>query len=459
MALHFYYNGHTYEIETAPLGWDDAAINADALSWNDSGRMAGAGGGAFVVPAYLSVIGSSAENTAIFKNLKASLGAGMSTAADGGGASYAWLGGSDWMAEGAWEWLDGSSLASGYQNWGSGTLGSEPDDFGGSQDFLAMGVGKWPAPSGGLGAAGQWNDLDGSNLLWSVIEWDGLFGTSAADKLIGTADGDVIDGGAGNDMIRAGEGDDVIYLGTGNDNVNAGNGDNVVFAEVGVVDDNDGDDRIVAGSGDDFIASGTGNDSVKAGDGDNFVIGGSGDDKIFTGAGNDVIDQDGYYIEDGVESSGNDTIKTGAGDDLIFLGEGADKVWGGQGSDTFVFDQLFDPVVKTEYQQDGASVNQVTKVSVHRIFDFDASTDKLGFDIDEFESLAGFTATNFVKGPGMNAASPNETGVDDFLVYDTASGRLYYDADGNGAAEAPVLLGIIKGRMADFDASDIELFA
>lgn len=459
MALHFYYNGHTYEIETAPLSWDEAEANADALSWNDSGRMAGAGGGAFLVPASLSVVSSSAENAAILKNLKASVPGGVSTAPDGGNAGYVWLGASDAASEGDWTWLGGSSLAAGYQNWGSGSLGSEPDDFGGLQDFLAMGVGKWPAPAGGMGAPGQWNDLDGSNLLWSVIEWDGLIGTTGADKLVGTAGDDVIDGNAGNDTIRAGEGDDIIYMGRGNDNVNAGNGDNIVFAEVGVVDDNDGDDRIVAGSGDDFIASGTGNDSVKAGDGDNFVIGGSGDDKIFTGSGNDVIDQDGYYVEEGVEASGNDTIKTGAGDDLIFLGEGADKVWGGKGSDTFVFDQLFDPVVTTEYQQDGASVNQVTKVSVHRILDFDTSTDKLGFDAEEFESLAGFTATNFVKGRGMSAASSNETGVDDFLIYDTASGRLYYDADGNQSAEAPVLLGIVKGRMADFDASDIEIFA
>lgn len=456
MAMHFYYNGHTYEIETAPLTWDAASANALSLAWSDGGRLEAVGAGAMRVSSYLSMIDSSAENATILKNLKASVTKGAPTALDGGGATYLWLGASDVQSEGSWQWLDGRLLGSGYQNWGAGSLGSEPDNFGGMQDFLAIATGKWPAPAGGLGSPGQWNDLDGANLLWSVVEWDGLIGTVGNDKLVGTAGDDVIDGNAGNDTIKAGEGHDVIYMGAGNDNVDTGNGDNLVFADIGVEDANDGSDRIKAGSGDDFIASGTDNDNVRAGDGNNVVIGGSGDDIITTGAGNDIIDPDGYYTEDGVAASGNDTIKTGAGDDLIFLGEGADKVWGGAGSDTFVFDTLFTPPSTTVFKQDGT---QVTKTSVHRINDFDASVDKLGFDANEFQSLAGFTATNFVKGSGLTGASPNETGVDDFLIYDTASGKLYYDEDGNQAGSAPVLLGVVTGRMADLDASDIVIFA
>lgn len=454
MAMHFYYNGHTYEIETAQLGWDDASANALGLAWNDGGRLGGDIELPLIVPSYLSIIGSAAENAAILKNLKASVAKGATTAADGGGASYLWLGASDVQSEGSWQWLDGTLLGAGYQNWGSGSLGGEPDDFGGMQDFLAIATGKWPAPAGGLGAPGQWNDLDGANLLWSVVEWDGLIGTPSNDKLTGTAGDDVIDGNDGHDNIKAGDGDDIIYMGKGNDKVHAGNGNNIVFAEVGLIDDNDGNDRVTAGSGDDFIASGTGNDIVRAGDGNNVVIGGEGNDIITTGAGDDIVDPDGYYVEDGVESFGNDTIKTGAGDDIIFLGEGADKVWGGKDSDTFVFDKLFTPPSETVFKQDGT---QVVKTTVHRINDFDATVDKLGFDAEEFESLASFTATNFVKGSGLTAASPNETGVDDFLIYDTASGKLYYDEDGNGDGAA-VLLGVVTGRMADLDASDIEIF-
>ncbi|NMG28688.1 hypothetical protein [Aromatoleum evansii] len=452
MAMHFYYNGHTYEIEPAPLSWDDASSNALGLAWNDGGRLTGVEDAPFVVSSYLSTIGAAGENAAILKNIKASVAKGASTAADGGGASYLWLGASDVQSEGSWQWLDGTLVGSGYQNWGSGSLGSEPDDFLGMQDFLAIATGKWPAPAGGIGVPGQWNDLDGANLLWSVVEWDGLIGTLGNDKLVGTADDDVIDGNAGNDTVKAGEGHDLIYMGKGNDNVHAGNGDNIVFAEVGLVDDDDGNDRVTAGGGDDFIASGTGNDIVKAGDGNNVVIGGEGNDIITTGAGNDIIDPDGYYVEDGVESSGNDTIRTGAGDDLIFLGEGEDKVWGGTGSDTFVFDKLFTPPSETVFKQDGT---QVVKTSVHRINDFDATVDKLGFDVEEFESLAGFTAANFFKGAG---ASPNQTGADDFLIYDTTSGKLYYDADGNGQESSAVLLAIVKGRMADLDGSDIVIF-
>lgn len=59
--------------------------------------------------------------------------------------------------------------------WGSGELGVEPDDFGGKQDHLAMGLEGWPVgyPGVGHGEAGQWNDLNGSNKLFFVVEFEG----------------------------------------------------------------------------------------------------------------------------------------------------------------------------------------------------------------------------------------------------------------------------------------------
>jgi hypothetical protein len=62
-----------------------------------------------------------------------------------------------------------------YHNWGgkkSGTV-NEPDDYDGRQDAAAIGLAKWPAAQGvELGVAGEWNDIDETNTLYYIIEFD-----------------------------------------------------------------------------------------------------------------------------------------------------------------------------------------------------------------------------------------------------------------------------------------------
>jgi len=95
----------------------------------------------------------------------------LSTAPDGGGAEYIWLGATDSTTEGSWVWDSGVSLS--YNDlWGSGALGSEPDNFQ-NQDGMAIGMENWPAGSAtgaGYGDAGSWNDIDVSNTLYFVVE-------------------------------------------------------------------------------------------------------------------------------------------------------------------------------------------------------------------------------------------------------------------------------------------------
>ena len=409
MAMHFYYNGHTYEIETAKLGWDDAAANAVSLTWDDDGAFG------ITVASYLALVDSPEENAAILKQVKASLVNGATTAIDDGG-DYLWLGN-------------------------------------------ASGTG-FAAEATASVAAGKWAGLDAGNLLWSIVEWDGLIGTAASEKLVGTDGDDVIDGNAGNDKLYGGDGDDMIYAGDGNDKVYGGEGNNVLIAETTDTDSDDGNDMMTAGSGDDLIAPGTGNDTVKAGHGDNLVYGGSGDDNIQTGDGNDIINADGYYREDGVAAEGSDTIKAGGGDDTIFLGTGADKVWGGSGDDIFVFTDAFTNMV--DYINSRGLPD--TKPVVHVIKDFDAGTDGgtvdvLAFDLAEFAALENFSATNFVKGKGLKEASANETGIDDFLIFDTKTGYLYYDADGNQTESEAMLIGVVKGKTADLNFEDIVVYS
>ncbi|MOA23466.1 hypothetical protein D3C78_1440890 [compost metagenome] len=76
---------------------------------------------------------------------------------------------------------------------------------------------------------------------------------------------------------------------------------------------------------------------------------------------------------------------------------------------------------------------------IDRIQDF-ATGDILELDTSVFTQLAGATVENFTQGSA--AADAN-----DYLVYNTAKGALYYDPDGSGA-DAAIQIAGIKGEGA-----------
>jgi hypothetical protein len=159
----FSYDGTNYEIVKEAKNWEDAAACAVER------------GG------FLAIINSAEEQEAIYNaaNTDAGIVVENTTAPDGGGGSYIWLGGTDKAAEGDWIW-DGNDDGSGEQFW-QGTSaatggtpvggiysnwGNEPDDFGSGQDALGLALTNWP-----LGTSGQWNDVASSNTLYFVIEY------------------------------------------------------------------------------------------------------------------------------------------------------------------------------------------------------------------------------------------------------------------------------------------------
>ena len=139
---------------------------------------------------YIVNLETEAESSAVYDAITGLVANGQidisgSKAADGGNASYAWLGGTDnvWSgfegsAEGNWRWkYSGTPLSTSRSEWGSGQLGSEPDNSNGSQDFLALGLENWPAGSAngaGFGNAGSWNDINGANQLFYIVEMSSL---------------------------------------------------------------------------------------------------------------------------------------------------------------------------------------------------------------------------------------------------------------------------------------------
>lgn len=155
------FEGHAYEVINSPMTWEDAREHATQKSGS------------------LVKINSFQENVFV-RLLMAEI---TTTAQDGGGAKYSWLGGSDTALEGYWTWIDGTkvdpSAITTRSLWGRGpgfdTGSSEPDDIMGNQDCLAMGLETWPKGadiSSFLGTSGQWNDVSCFNELGFIIEYD-----------------------------------------------------------------------------------------------------------------------------------------------------------------------------------------------------------------------------------------------------------------------------------------------
>ena len=95
----YYASGHTYQIVKTAMTW------SAAKAWAES-----QGG-------HLAYITSAAENQALVTMTQMETGLDTApTAADGGGARYLWLGGSDAAVEGTWRWGDGTLVSSGYSN-------------------------------------------------------------------------------------------------------------------------------------------------------------------------------------------------------------------------------------------------------------------------------------------------------------------------------------------------------
>ncbi len=258
----FSFQGHTYEIIDSALTWQEASAEAQ--------RRGG----------YLSVVSTAAENLAICENAVRLLGRAPS-APDGGGSRYVWLGGSDAAAEGEWRWNDGSFLAGRYQNWGQGRWGDEPDDDGG-QDALAMGLERWPNGTGGLGDAGQWNDLSLSNRLYFVVEYGasdnprvelGTFYASFTIRALSPElsalclTGATAIGGYGNAL------DNTLIGNTGGNRLYGLDGNDVLDGGFGA-------DRLEGGAGDDELSGGADNDRLYGGDGRDWLEGGAGSDRF-----------------------------------------------------------------------------------------------------------------------------------------------------------------------------------
>jgi Ca2+-binding RTX toxin-like protein len=308
---------------------------------------------------------------------------------------------------------------------------------------------------------------------WTVVNEDA--GNGGDDVLTGTSGNDTLDGGAGNDTINGGAGVDTLTGGAGADvlvidqaagaanadritdftsgtdkirldgaampNLGASGdfaaGDGRFFAGAGANSGQDATDRVIFntttrqlwydvdgnGSSAAQLIATLDTGSVAASDiqvingstlppaGSTFT-GTAGNDTLTGGAGNDTL----------IGLAGADSLVGGAGNDWFEGGTGQDRLNGGAGADSFVFK---DPAANANFDY---------------VNDFVSGSDKLRLDDAVFTSIGGLGAfaagdERFVAAPGAR----NGLEADDRLMYDTTSGKLYYDADGSGGGAAAVV--------------------
>lgn len=248
--------------------------------------------------------------------------------------------------------------------------------------------------------------LSGATLGTGNVLDNILVGNQLANTLTGLAGDDTLDGGFGlkADTLVGGAGNDTYYINNTLDKIveSSGAGVDLALAKV------------------DVLALAANVENLKLlemginADGSPIAAYGFGNSLANTITGNNEVNQL-YGL------AGNDTLYGRGGNDALIGGAGNDSLVGGLGSDYFIFDTTLSSVNNVDSIVDfisGVDVIQLSKTIFKKLVG-DANSD---FDGD-------LSADNFII--GTVAADAN-----DFIVYNQATGDLYYDADGNGVSAA-----------------------
>ena len=173
-----------------------------------------------------------------------------------------------------------------------------------------------------------------------------------------------------------------------------------------------GNDRVFGGTGVDTLLGDFGNDVLYGEGGGDTLEGGADTDRLFGGAGNDTLKG----------GSGADRLDGGRGNDRLDGGNEREILSGDAGRDTFVFDGEFAAGRKPA-----------------RILDFIHGVDKLEVD----GTWGGLPEGALAKAAFHVGAAAQD--ADDRLVYNKATGALYYDPDGV-SGEAPVKIAVLTTK-------------
>lgn len=285
-----------------------------------------------------------------------------------------------------------------------------------------------------------------------------LTGNSAANRMDGAAGADSMRGGGGDDVyIVDNVGDSVQeYAGAGTDLVQSfvsftlgAYVENLTLVGGAAVNATGNDlDNILIGNGAANILNGRGGaDTMRGGAGDDtYFVDNAGDSlREYGGAGTDLVNASvswslGAYQEN-LQLTGTAAIN-GTGNDLdnVLIGNsGANALVGGRGADT-LDGGLGNDTLNGGIGADLFRFSTALGASNHdTIVGFNAVDDTIQLDRSVFGAFAAdgaLSASEFRAGTSAQDA-------DDHIIYDAATGHLYYDADGNGA-EAQILFAVLS---------------
>ncbi len=262
----------------------------------------------------------------------------------------------------------------------------------------------------------------------SLIE--NVLGGAGDDSIAGNAAGNTLEGGAGADRLQGLAGDDSLDGGLGGDRMIGGAGDDrYVRDDVG--------DKVVeaAGQGTDLVEASI--STALMAQVEHLTLTGTGalrgfgnalDNRIVGNAGNNDLRG----------AAGADTLVGGDGQDVLSGDAGADVLTGGAGRDWFVFATA----------PDAGEVDVITDFTGGR----GAAADRIRLDDAAFTALEAVVGTRLTA--GLFVANAGAVGTAEAIIlYDTATGALFYDADAGGAGAAiqfATLANLAALKAADF---------
>jgi serralysin len=224
-----------------------------------------------------------------------------------------------------------------------------------------------------------------------------IYGGPGNDTLSGLGGGDVLFGDAGADTMIGGDGNDIYYVGDATD----------VVTETNATPGIGGNDVVCS-----YVADFTLPTNVEYG----ILLGGAWINNLSGNGLNNVM-----------YGNGNNNLLAGRGGIDVMVGLG--------GNDIFRFD---------------TAPNDATNYDI--LYDFNVVNDTIQLENAIFASLTAtgtLSAANFCSGAGVTTAQDGN----DFVIYNSSSGALYYDADGLGGATTATLFAFVPAATA-LTASD-----
>ena len=434
----------------------DGGLGADSMSGsggNDTFYVNNAGDQVFDLMDYYGT-----ETNTVISTIDYTLGANIDNLVLTGAAT-----------RGAGNYQDNVITANGNNNVLNGGRGIDTLSYAGTTGAVTVSLAIATAQATG----GSGND--------ALRNFENLTGGSGNDSLTGSLLDNVLDGGVGNDTLVGGKGNDTYLIDSSNDVITeaassgidgvlasvtytlAVNVENLTLTGVAAINGtgnaaanlmigNNANNQLVGAAGNDTLNGGLGIDTLNGGLGNDTYIIDSSTDVILDSGGVDTIIVQGsslygtYLMPAGIEnldlsdyyayyagnatgnalnnkmtgSAGNNVLNGDVGNDTLMGGAGYDNLTGGAGNDVFVFDTPL-------YTLD----SYATTTGYDTITDFTVGADKIQLDDDIFAALP--VVANGTFGAQHLQIGAAATDADDRIIYNSSTGALYYDPDGNGA--------------------------